>query len=614
MSEKKIILNWLPPASVYIPSSAMSILKKNMEDNGYDAQVIYWNIIMQKVWAFFPSEDELTRLVPFMAVLAGKYNDKRANRRLAFYLQNIKPENKSLRGNIKRQVDELGNSALRIINNELDKIPLSAVLLFGISCHFNQWIPGMILAGEIKKRSPKIPVVVGGLSGPDTAIEMLKICSDFDFAIWGEGEAPLLSLSDSLKESSGKYQDVPRLAYKLNGQVKISATDKSEYLDFRNHPLPSYEDYFAEIKGKINIGQVHIPINTARGCSWNHCHFCRFNAGYKYREREPEKVIKEIKQLNKTYDVKKFIFVDNDIVGRDQGKFSRLLDGLISLPTVTGQAFEFIGEVIPTGFDEALIKKMVLAGFQVIHVGYEAITDGLLKKMNKRNRFADNIIFLKFLTKYSMNSMAANIIPGIPDESEDDVLDSIENLHYIRFFLSADPKIHSISQFRMSKNSAYYKKNADRPFIDWQDDPAAQFFPSVLLNNGNRFDFFDYQGVNKNENIWGYFHRINEYYKRNIHTYKLLSTDGSIIYREYLNDKLISQVLLDNPEYWEVLTAANYKVISFDQLMAVMKEKYSDITSQKVISIIDELQNNYLLYSDNEHKTIISIIDTGILS
>lgn len=46
---KKIILNWMPPAMINVPSPSMSVLKKYLTVNGYDVTIIYWNIKLLKL-------------------------------------------------------------------------------------------------------------------------------------------------------------------------------------------------------------------------------------------------------------------------------------------------------------------------------------------------------------------------------------------------------------------------------------------------------------------------------------------------------------------------------------------------------------------------------------
>lgn len=46
MMKNKIILNWMPPAMIELPSPAMSILKRYLENHGLDVEIIYWNLLL----------------------------------------------------------------------------------------------------------------------------------------------------------------------------------------------------------------------------------------------------------------------------------------------------------------------------------------------------------------------------------------------------------------------------------------------------------------------------------------------------------------------------------------------------------------------------------------
>ena len=52
MKKARITLCWLPPAKPYLPSPSMTVLKQTLLDSGFEAQVIYWNILLEKIRKF----------------------------------------------------------------------------------------------------------------------------------------------------------------------------------------------------------------------------------------------------------------------------------------------------------------------------------------------------------------------------------------------------------------------------------------------------------------------------------------------------------------------------------------------------------------------------------
>lgn len=55
------------------------------------------------------------------------------------------------------------------------------------------------------------------------------------------------------------------------------------------------------------------------------------NTGYKSRSKSSDVIINEIRTYIKAYGVKRFLFLDNDIIGGDHYRFNDLLDGLIKI-------------------------------------------------------------------------------------------------------------------------------------------------------------------------------------------------------------------------------------------------------------------------------------------
>ena len=49
---KKIVLNWLPPASTDMPSPAMTVLKGALQKAGFNCKILYWNILFEDIIRF----------------------------------------------------------------------------------------------------------------------------------------------------------------------------------------------------------------------------------------------------------------------------------------------------------------------------------------------------------------------------------------------------------------------------------------------------------------------------------------------------------------------------------------------------------------------------------
>lgn len=97
-TKKQVILGWAPPANVYMPSPAMSVLKAYLQNFGYNVRIEYWNLYLRKLqnefmWSDGTLADEgAEHLLLYYNYLAIKHKDTCAYNRLKVLLKAIKPQ------------------------------------------------------------------------------------------------------------------------------------------------------------------------------------------------------------------------------------------------------------------------------------------------------------------------------------------------------------------------------------------------------------------------------------------------------------------------------------------------------------------------------------------
>lgn len=607
---KKIILNYLPPADTDMPSAALSILKSFMQTNGFETEIKYWNLLLNN--SLFELDSSSTssaqiRLIPYCYYISQQHNDKDAINRIKINVQALKPS--WITNEENSYLEWLETSKLniyKIINEELDKIDFDKVLIFGLSSKFYQWIPGIILAEEIKKRKPEIKIVIGGFESSYGAIEILKTSSHIDFAIWGEGEYPLLNLCKQIHSDIIDYNTIPRLAYRDKEKIIITTHAFSQYLNFDEYLYPEYSDYVEQSGKKPS----KIPINLIRGCAWKKCKFCNYSHGYKYRERTPENVLKEIQFMTDKYGTEYFVFVDNDIIGLNISRFEKMLDLLIEYISKNNKILTFWGEfIIHPELNMNIYKKLSLAGFSQVSAGYEAISENILKKMNKSNTLAHNILLIKGLQKAGVKC-PVNLIKGIPDETEADVIQTIENLKYFRFYFSNHqfPLNHLLGFFNLKKEAKYFKQLSEEEKTKYDNNTIASNLPSHFVKV--RFNLFGYnKNAVANEKLWQYYSVIESNYISKKYTYNISELNGSYYYVEYSNESLLKKIIFDEKEYIDTLKFCNDKVQSFNNLSDYLAKNHHSITKEKIIEILQNLKDAYLIYFDDSYMNIVTVID-----
>ena len=608
----KILLNCLPPVDVNSPSISLSILKKFMVNHGFETEIKYWNFSLSLMSEYYETEDTEIRLLPFLSILNDRSNNTKGNNRIISLLQKLQPSFKINHPKYYAELlEEKKKEILDTIMREVKGIDFSEISLFGISAKYNQWIPAMILAEEIKKSSPKTKIIVGGFGSKNAATEAMKICPSFDLANWGEGEYPLLQLAEQLKNKTLDYKTLPRLMYRDADEIKQSSTNKSEYLDFENYIYPDYDDYMDQYPDTENVEKINIPINTTRSCHWNKCKFCDFNKGYKLRIRSPECIVSEIEHITNEYGLTTFSFVDSDTFGSLE-HFEKLLDLIIELKYKNEEDYVFWAEIIPNDlFTAKLMEKMAIAGFKNIFIGYDALSDTLLTKMNKSNSFSDNIFFVK-QSLINGISPIVNVIKHVPGEKEEDIQECIDNLHFLRFYYnnSVVSFSHIYVNLVLSSMTKYYTYMQEDEREKYDIDDITYLMPEYFSNHEDRFHLFRYEkNVKSNAAEWEKLIEIEEYYKNNKFSYKIQEDKGRIYYTEYTNDTEIENIVFGELEYGSILKFLEEKVYSFSVVFSAMKKLYPRITERRVKEVLSHLKEAYLIYYNTKYSNIVSVIN-----
>ena len=205
---------------------------------------------------------------------------------------------------------------------EIKRLKVSA---FGIDLH---WLPhaqgSLELARIVKKHHPETPVIFGGLSSTYFHEELITY-PQVDFVMRGDStEVPLCRLLSAIRNGS-RFDEVPNLTYKKDGEVKVNPTSWVPD-DLNQLPL----DYSHMIRSAIKHRDLsgHIPfygwqeypitaVFTCRGCSY-HCGTCggsretyqKFCHRRKPAFRDAELVASDVSQIARYFKGPIFILGD----------------------------------------------------------------------------------------------------------------------------------------------------------------------------------------------------------------------------------------------------------------------------------------------------------------
>ncbi|MBU7014534.1 MAG: radical SAM protein [Theionarchaea archaeon] len=595
-----MILNCMPPYRWDISNPALGYLKGFLEAKGINVQNVYWNLILfqeiMKYGRIMKDLPMLSKLPPFyvFTVLICKHllikdNWNFNKTPLDVFFSSFFPKGK---------IEELVTSIEDKIDQYIGDNNLHKATLAGFTLKTRQWMMSYYLIHRLKEMNPEIKILVGGIRSESQGYSFMNLFPLADFAIWGEGEFPLLYLTRALEENTD-IRDVPQLIYRKDTTAH-STQKNSEFLDLDLYPFADHSDYFSTLRTYLpREMRILIPIWGSRSCPWNKCKFCVLNEEYSYHARSPENVIEEIRFQSNRHHIDSFIFVDNEFPGNKK-RFRILLKALSKLSASRREPYHFFGEISPIFLDSETGRYIRFASFTSLQIGFEALTDSLLRKMEKRHRFAHNIQALKLGSQYNLRIDYLNILQGIPTETEEDILESCVNLRFLRFLL----RTHALNliPFVLYKGSVFYDEMSEEERKDWNFDQFwAEIHPTGLVPVSDRFEFSGFHRERPHHALWDDFEMMMKSY---------VQENCSYIWIEYEDGSFIEEKGSSTCTY--VLDRDETDLLVFcDSIKTLrqVKQKFKHKKEEDLLETLNTLREAGLVYYDKDMHTIISIVE-----
>lgn len=329
--------------------------------------------------------------------------------------------------------DVLASRLDRQLDDWLSRHDFSGCGLAGFSVCFSQLAASLLAAARLKKIRPDLPIVFGGSScAPGLAGAMLEVFPQIDYIVAGEGETPLSNLCrflDGRADSPGS--GVFRRSGASSGQAAPFRTGCCEIPNVDQLPLPNFDDYFAELRSSALNVIPGLPVEFSRGCWWNRCAFCNLNLQWGgYRFKSSERMLREVEYLGSRHRCLDFYFTDNCLPPAEADRF-------FAARSRSDTDVHFFGEIRPLR-KPASYARSRLGGLESVQIGIEALSDSLLKKMNKGVSTMANIAAMKYCTEAGIR-LDGNLILEFPASTAEEVAETLRCLDFVLPFQPLKP-------------------------------------------------------------------------------------------------------------------------------------------------------------------------------
>jgi len=572
------------------PSITLSTLKAILKKNDINSEILYANLLLKRkidpyLYEEFSYLFNHHNIVEFIfslyafPSLTNKHNE---------YISLLKKRDINLFNKIISIQEVLDDYLADVRDIIIEKSPR----IVWLHSFINQVTASIAIANVIKNDCKDCIITIGGHSSlSPMGDELLKIAPSIDYVFSGEPE-----------EEYPKFCISKLMNTKNIREAGLKDKDKEKYpkiiqcppvSDINKFPFPDFSDY-KDQTSKLWFFNNAIDFEGSRGC-WHgvqsHCLFCGQNNQYiKYRKKQPDRALKELEYLIKTYDPE-YIYTNDSIMPMD---YPQKLFNQFKKPKKLKNIFY---EVSPQlSFKDLSILKN--NGMNSCQPGIESFNDSLLDMLKKKTNTSNNIRFLRDCRTLQIEPFW-NLLYGIPGEDEINYFEMLKIIPYL-YHLKPPVNIRKLVIQRFSpmyeQSERYNIKNLepletynyifpDNANLEKLSLYFTGTYKTAFENDILKKDFFSC--INKWQSSWKHSCKPKLEIALKNNTYIIIDSRGE--------DQKESIVTADHYRLLNYLPVPinEKKIESFVQLNNIKKE------------FIELLKNNYILKVKNNYISLV---------
>ncbi|MCA1826567.1 MAG: radical SAM protein [Myxococcales bacterium] len=304
--------------------------------------------------------------------------------------------------------DALGDTLLA------DRIARDEPELLGFSLYLWNCERSLHLAREVKRRSPRTRVLIGGPEvGPDNPFVLEQ--SGFDLAVTGEAEETFARLVGALIDGKDVH-GLPGVAVRRPLGLTAFGASTAAGFPLSAYPSPYLEDLVAVDPARSTY------VETVRGCR-SHCTFCFYpRSSSVLRTLDVGSSAALIGKLREK-GAREIVFLDPTFNHRPG--FEELLGALQR--ENADQTLTLFAEVRAEGLTAHHARMLKRAGFDRLEIGLQSVNRETLKRV-RRGGSPEKVAEAARMLHGEGIELLVDLIVGLPGDTPDDVLRGIDFL------------------------------------------------------------------------------------------------------------------------------------------------------------------------------------------
>jgi radical SAM superfamily enzyme YgiQ (UPF0313 family) len=352
--------------------------------------------------------------------------------------------------------------------------------IFGFSTICSSYPLTLRIAREIKRTHPNATIILGGPQATVVDVHTLTAFPFIDLIVRGEAEETLPLLLDAIS-SRNTYEAIPGITFRRGTDI-VRNINAAVIDDLDRLPMPAFHLY-PELK------ECHyVPLELGRGCPFA-CSFCSTNDFFRrnFRVKSPQRLIEQMRMIKETYGIATFDLI-HDMFTVDRKKVAAFCEALLE----AGEKFSWNCSARTDCVDDELIALMAKAGCRGIFFGIETGSSRMQKIVNKGLDLSDAMLRIKCNNKHRIKT-AVSLITGFPEETKEDLRDTVSFLIDSLRFDYAQPQFHLLAPLAETPIHAQYRDKlifddiiSDMSYQGWRQDPADRAminsYPEIFPN------------------------------------------------------------------------------------------------------------------------------------
>ncbi len=361
----------------------------------------------------------------------------------------------------------------KLVNKSIDFPPLYSVQVLGELKHANHDIEYSKIIPENLDQYDFI-IITSSIVCHETEIEAIKSLKKFNKTVFAIGPFVTSNSEKYIDAGAKVIKGEPEMFFhKFNlSKEEIESLPNSienlKVIDINDLADPGWDIIFKKYtpKHKFLGKEPAVNINASRGCPYSCFYYCVYplQQGRKLRLKDPEKLLNEIKNLNKNLGVKNYIFRD-PVFSIDRKHTIKLLKKIIE----ANLEIKICIETHLKNIDDELADYLKKAGVKLMYVGIESAVEEVRNDSKRHSEANDKQIEkINYLEKIGIKVKAMYIL-GLPTDSKESFSKTLNyakkvNSSYAQFCVFTPYPGTPI--YKEYKNKITAKKYED--FTQWQ--------------------------------------------------------------------------------------------------------------------------------------------------